>query len=116
MMSVTPHRETAPELPLRTELRRRGLRHRVEMPLPDRQSLRADLLFGPSEVAVFVDLCCRHGCPEHFTVPKSNPQWWLENAGSNCRRVARLIGIFSRSAYCRFAGGSTRTSGARLIV
>lgn len=98
-MSVTPHRDTTPELALRRELHRRGLRYRVEVPLPGRPRRRADVWFGPSKVAVFVDGCYWHGCPDHFTVPKSNSEWWKDKIATNRSRDAdtdrhlRSIGV-----------------------
>jgi DNA mismatch endonuclease (patch repair protein) len=47
---------------------------------------RADLLFGSARVAVFIDGCFWHGCPEHGTQPKSNAQWWAEKISNNAER------------------------------
>ncbi|WP_322973424.1 hypothetical protein [Actinacidiphila soli] len=38
----------------------------------------ADVLFGPARVAVFVDGCFWHGCPEHATWPRNNAVFWRE--------------------------------------
>lgn len=85
-MRRAKRRDTAPELVLRRELHRRGLRYRVDQPLPEMPRRRADLWFGPSRVAVFVDGCFWHGCPEHSTVPRANRQWWIEKIRSNVER------------------------------
>jgi DNA mismatch endonuclease (patch repair protein) len=85
-MRRAKRRDTAPELALRRELHRRGLRYRVDRPLPGMQRRRADIWFGPARVAVFVDGCFWHGCPEHSTVPKANRQWWIEKIGANVAR------------------------------
>jgi DNA mismatch endonuclease, patch repair protein len=69
-------RDTGPELRLRSELHRRGLRFRVDAPVPFLPRHRADVVFGPAKVAVFVDGCFWHGCPVHGAVPKSNSAWW----------------------------------------
>jgi DNA mismatch endonuclease, patch repair protein len=37
-------------------------------------------------VAVFVDGCFWHGCPEHATWPRSNAAFWREKIETNCRR------------------------------
>jgi DNA mismatch endonuclease (patch repair protein) len=79
-------RDTAPELALRRELHRRGLRYRVDHPLPGLPRRRADLLFVRARVAVFVDGCFWHGCSEHSVVPKANRQWWIEKIDANRRR------------------------------
>jgi DNA mismatch endonuclease (patch repair protein) len=47
---------------------------------------RADLLFSSARVAVFVDGCFWHGCPDHGTQPKSNAAWWAEKIRSNVKR------------------------------
>jgi len=38
------------------------------------------------QVAVFVDGCFWHGCPEHGTWPKSNIEFWREKIETNRRR------------------------------
>lgn len=79
-------RDTKPEMQLRRLLFARGLRYRVDRaPLPGMRR-RADLVFGPSKVAVFVDGCFWHSCPQHATVPKNNQEWWIEKLQTNVRR------------------------------
>jgi DNA mismatch endonuclease, patch repair protein len=59
-------RDTAPAVTLRRELHRRGLRYRLEVPIvPGTRRRRADIVFGRAKVAVFVDGCFWHGCPDH---------------------------------------------------
>ena len=36
-----------------------------------------DVAFTRLRLAVFVDGCFWHGCPEHFVPPISNQTWWL---------------------------------------
>jgi DNA mismatch endonuclease (patch repair protein) len=69
-------RDTAPELRLRSELRRRGFRFRIDASVPFLVRHRADILVRPARVAVFVDGCFWHGCPLHGVLPKSNSAWW----------------------------------------
>ena len=79
-------RDTAPELRIRSLVHRSGLRFRVDArPLP-RLRRTADLVFRPVEVAVFVDGCYWHGCPEHFVQPKTNSDFWKEKIGRNIER------------------------------
>ena len=47
---------------------------------------RADLLFPRERVAVYVDGCFWHGCPEHGTWPKANARWWRHKIEANQRR------------------------------
>lgn len=79
-------RDTKPEMLLRRALFAKGLRYRVDRaPLPGMRR-RADIVFGPSKVAVYVDGCFWHSCPEHATVPKNNREWWIEKLATNVRR------------------------------
>jgi DNA mismatch endonuclease (patch repair protein) len=47
---------------------------------------RVDIVFGPARVAVFVDGCFWHGCPEHATWPKRNARFWRKKIEANTRR------------------------------
>jgi DNA mismatch endonuclease (patch repair protein) len=47
---------------------------------------RADVVFRRARVAVFVDGCFWHGCPEHGTVPKANRIWWQAKIAANKER------------------------------
>lgn len=69
-------RDTPAERALRSAIHRQGLRFRVdEAPLPGLRR-RADLVFRPAKVAVFVDGCFWHGCPIHASWPQANAEWW----------------------------------------
>lgn len=48
----------------------------------------ADIVFRPKKVAVFVDGCFWHGCPEHGSSPKSNVEFWRNKIETNKRRDA----------------------------
>lgn len=76
---------TAPELALRRELWRRGLRYRVDVPLVGRRR-RADIVFSTAKLAVFVDGCFWHSCPVHGSLPKNNAEWWQQKLDANRRR------------------------------
>lgn len=77
-MQHMPRRDTKPELALRRELHRRGLRYRVSArPLPGLRC-QADLVFSRARTAVFVDSCLFHSCPEHLRLPKTNTDWWRQ--------------------------------------
>lgn len=71
---------------LRRELFRRGLRYRVDHPIIGMRRRRADLVFVRARVAVFVDGCFWHVCPEHATSPASNGLWWAEKLERNVAR------------------------------
>lgn len=67
---------TAPELALRRELHRRGLRYRVDHPVPGAPRRLIDVALTRARIAVFVDGCFWHGCPAHFHAPRNNALWW----------------------------------------
>lgn len=96
-MSRQARRDTAPEISLRKELHRRGLRFRVDHPLPGLPRRRADVAFTRARIAVFVDGCFWHGCPEHATHPVSNAEWWAAKLTRNVERD-RESDEFLRSA------------------
>ena len=79
-------RDTAPELALRRELHRRGVRYYVDRAPMKGVRRRADLVFPRRKVAVYVDGCFWHSCPQHATFPKNNAQWWAEKLAGNVTR------------------------------
>jgi DNA mismatch endonuclease, patch repair protein len=85
-MSKQARRDTEPELLLRRGLHQFGLRYRVDHPLPGMPRRRADILFTRAKVAVFVDGCFWHGCPEHKTTPAHNAAWWTAKLTRNFER------------------------------
>lgn len=84
-MQRQARRDTAPELALRRELWRRGLRYRVDV-APIRGRRRADVVFTRAKVAVYVDGCFWHRCPLHATTPKTNQEWWTAKLDANVAR------------------------------
>lgn len=85
-MRANRGRDTGPELAVRRLVHAAGLRYRVSArPLP---ALRrtADLVFTRRRVAVFVDGCFWHGCPEHHTVAATNAAYWAEKVRANRAR------------------------------
>jgi DNA mismatch endonuclease, patch repair protein len=85
-MSRMPRSSTKPELALRRALHARGLRFRVH-----RRDLPGtpDIVLSKARVAVFVDGCFWHGCPEHGVLPKNNREWWTDKLAKNGERDAR---------------------------
>ena len=88
--------DTKPEVELRSLLHRRGLRFRKDylIRLRNRRRVYADIAFTKKKVAVFVDGCFWHSCPQHGTTPKSNQDYWIpklrENVERDCRTNAEL--------------------------
>lgn len=88
-MRANRGRDTGPELALRCELHRLGLRYRVHRQPVRGLRLTADIVFGPTKVAVFVDGCFWHSCPIHATHPKANGEWWEAKLQANVERDRR---------------------------
>lgn len=79
-------RDTRPELAIRSAVHSRGLRYRVAMrPVPSVRRT-ADLVFTRARVAVFLDGCFWHGCPDHFQLPATNHDYWGPKIAANAAR------------------------------
>ncbi|QNN51791.1 very short patch repair endonuclease [Nocardioides mesophilus] len=88
VMRANRRRDTAPEIAVRRLAHATGLRYRVDArPLPN-LNRRADLVFRRARVAVFIDGCYWHGCPEHGTVAKTNADYWGPKIARNRKRDA----------------------------
>jgi DNA mismatch endonuclease (patch repair protein) len=88
-MQATSRRDTPAEVALRSALHRRGLRFRLHRKIAGVPRVRPDIVFVSAKVAVFVDGCFWHGCPEHGTLPKSNRDWWTTKLQANAERDQR---------------------------
>lgn len=79
-------RDTGLELAVRSLVHARGLRYFVDRrPLPGLRRT-ADLLFPRRRVAVFLDGCFWHRCPEHFQMPAANRDYWEPKIARNVER------------------------------
>ena len=87
-MSAARRRDTTPEMLLRRELHRRGRRFRVVTKVPGNNRRTIDIAFPRQRLAVFVDGCFWHSCPEHGTKPASNSSWWKTKLAANRSRDA----------------------------
>jgi DNA mismatch endonuclease, patch repair protein len=85
-MSRFPRRDTKPEVALRRHLHARGMRYRVNFPVPGLARRTIDIAFSRTKIAIFVDGCYWHGCPSHGRVPRSNREWWIEKLRRNQAR------------------------------
>jgi DNA mismatch endonuclease (patch repair protein) len=87
-MSRQASKNTGVELAVRRLLHAAGLRYRVEYPVPGMPRRRIDVAFPQVKVAVLIDGCFWHGCPQHATQPKSNAEWWRQKLDRNMARDA----------------------------
>ena len=83
-MRANRRRDTKPELLLRSALHRQGWRFRVDAPVDaSGRRVRPDIVFSKRRVAVFVDGCFWHSCPEHRQMPKTNAAYWEAKLNGN---------------------------------
>lgn len=87
-MASVRQKGTQVEINLRRALHDKGLRYRLNVPLLTSPRRSADIVFPRARVAVFVDGCFWHGCPEHASWPKSNADFWREKIETNRSRDA----------------------------
>ncbi|GAB3332598.1 DNA mismatch endonuclease Vsr [Micromonospora halotolerans] len=87
-MQRQDRRDTLPEMRIRMGLEARGLEFEVDAKPEPGLRRTADILFGKEKVAVFVDGCFWHGCPQHARNTKSNTKWWADKIDKNRRRDA----------------------------
>lgn len=81
--------ESAVERALRSELHRRGLRFRKHVSPLAGIRCKTDVTFPRQRVAVFVDGCFWHRCPQHGCDPKANAGWWRTKLDANVARDER---------------------------
>jgi DNA mismatch endonuclease, patch repair protein len=79
--------DTGPERALRSHLHGGGLRFRKDFRIKlNDVSVSADVVFPAAKLAVFVDGCFWHQCPEHATMPKRNSDFWAPKLRRNVER------------------------------
>lgn len=89
-----PTQDTRTEVALRRELHRLGLRYRTHLrELPG----SPDVALTRARIAVFVDGCFWHDCPDHGSRPRNNGSWWAAKLAANAerdrRKDAQLAGL-----------------------
>ena len=87
-MAKVRQKGTDAEVALRRELYRNGLRYRVDFDILKKPRRVADVAFPGLKIAVFIDGCFWHGCPEHATWPKQNAEFWRQKIEANRVRDA----------------------------
>ncbi|GGZ74648.1 very short patch repair endonuclease [Streptomyces bluensis] len=85
-MSRQGSRDTAPEVAVRRLLHASGRRYLVNVPVPGMPRRTIDIVFPKAKIAIFMDGCFWHGCPEHATQPKANAEWWRAKLDKNMAR------------------------------
>jgi DNA mismatch endonuclease (patch repair protein) len=88
-MAAIRSTNTSPEMRLRRALHARGVRYRLGQAVhAGGRKVKPDLVFKGRRLAVFVDGCFWHGCPEHCRRPNSNTDYWGPKLDRNLARDA----------------------------
>lgn len=86
-MQANRSRDTGPEMAVRRLIHAAGLRYRVACPPLVSLRRKADIVFTRQHIAVFIDGCFWHGCPEHGTREfKTNAEYWTPKIARNRTR------------------------------
>lgn len=86
-MRRNSRRDSKPEIALRRALHQRGLRFRIDMPIKlETRTVRPDVVFSRARLAVFIDGCFWHCCPEHGNAPRANTDYWRPKLARNVER------------------------------
>ena len=87
-MRANRRTDTKPELALRRALHSRGYRYRKDyrLDLDGGKRVRPDIAFTARRVAVFVDGCFWHCCPDHGSKPAVNVGYWNPKLRRNVER------------------------------
>lgn len=86
LMSRIRSTDTTPEMRLRRRLWAEGLRYRLRIKTPGG---RPDLVFPAAKIAVFIDGCFWHGCPQHYVRPRTGNDFWARKLVENVERDRR---------------------------
>lgn len=92
-------RDTTPEKLLRKHLHERGVRYRVSHRPMASVRRTADVAFPGVRVAVFVDGCFWHGCPEHCRWPGTNEEFWRDKIEGNRARDSETNRLLEQSGW-----------------
>ena len=108
---------TDAEMALRREMYRCGLRYRVNFEVLKRPRRVADIVFPSRRIAILVDGCFWHGCPEHATWPKRNQDFWRQKIEANRRRDSDTNVRLRSSGWTvlRFWGHESPSAAARTV-
>jgi DNA mismatch endonuclease, patch repair protein len=86
-MAAIRRKDTKPEVALRSLLHRSGYRFRKDYAIRiDGRLIRPDIAFTKRRIAIFVDGCFWHSCPEHGRQPSVNGQYWAPKLERNVTR------------------------------
>jgi len=98
-MQRQTRRDTQPEMRLRSALARKGFRFRKHVRAIPALRREADVVFRSRRVAIFVDGCFWHGCPNHARSSKANSEWWAAKIERNRARDRQTDEILEEAGW-----------------
>lgn len=99
-MMANRRTDTRPEKRLRSALHRQGFRFRKDHPVrAGGRLVRPDVVFTRARVAVFVDGCFWHLCPQHSNIPKTNRDFWHAKLTRNVERDRVVDEVLTRDGW-----------------
>jgi len=86
-MRANRRSDTQPEVRIRSLLHRAGFRFRKDHAIQlVGTRVRPDVVFPRTQLAVFIDGCFWHNCPEHGSIPRVNAEYWRLKLAYNAER------------------------------
>jgi DNA mismatch endonuclease (patch repair protein) len=86
-MSRIRAKNTGPEVKLRKLLYTGDIRgYRIHYKLPG----KPDIVFVKKKIAIFIDGCFWHKCPEDFQEPETRKEFWMKKIHSNVERDKKV--------------------------
>lgn len=76
-----------------------GYRFRVAYPVPRQPRRTIDIAFTRRKIAVFVDGCFWHSCPEHASSPQANSDWWRQKLERNVERDRETDALLAEAGW-----------------
>lgn len=87
VMKANKRSDTKPEVAIRSQLHRMGLRFRKDFIIKiEGRNCRPDIVFTKAKLIIFIDGCFWHFCPKHGHIPKSNIHYWEPKLNKNKER------------------------------
>ena len=61
--------------------------------------MRPDFVFTRQRLAVFIDGCFWHWCPQHCTVPRANRTYWEQKLARNRERDGKVTSALTSAGW-----------------
>lgn len=99
-MQANRSRDTRPEMAVRRLLHAHGFGYRVAYrPLPQNRRTTVDIAFPGARVAVLIDGCFWHGCPDHYHLPRTHTDYWQAKIDGNESRDQRTNNALEQAGW-----------------